>query len=174
MLNIRTAEISDYNNVREFYYSLIDALEHAQYGPQWKKDIYPDQKYLLDSIGNGELFIGEIDGKIASCMVVDHHYNDGYNDVKWSVEAKDSELLVIHILGVLPEFSGKGIATQMVRSVIASARENNIRTVRLDVLDGNLPAEITYSKIGFRLVDTIQMYYDDTGWIGCKMFEYII
>ena len=174
MLNIRTAENADFNNINEFYYSLIDALEHAKYGPQWKKDIYPDQKYLLDSIGSGELFIGEIDGNIASCMVVDHHYNDGYNDVKWSVEAEDSEILVVHILGVLPEYSGKGIATQMVRNVIDSASENGIKTVRLDVLDGNLPAEITYSKIGFRLVDTIQMYYDDTGWIGCKMFEYII
>ena len=107
MLHIRKAENTDLNNVKEFYYSLIDALEHAKYGPQWKKDIYPDQEYLLDSIKSSELFIGETDGNIASCMVVDHHYNEGYNNVKWSVEAKDRELLVIHILGVLPEYSGK-------------------------------------------------------------------
>lgn len=174
MLQIRTAEIADFNNINNFYYSLIDALENAKYSPQWKKDIYPDQEYLLDSIRKNELYIGETDGHIASCMVVDHNYNDGYKKVQWSVEADASEIFVIHILGVLPEYSGKGIATQMVRKIIEIARENNIKTIRLDVLDGNLPAEITYTKIGFRLIDTIQMFYDDTGWISCKMFEYVI
>lgn len=174
MLNIRIAGSNDFNDVNEFYYSVIDGLKNAKYTPEWKKDIYPAQESLSESIKNKELYIGETDGKIVSCMVVNHEYIDGYREVKWSVEAKDQEILVLHLLGVLSGYSGRGIATQMVQKVIEIARENNIKTIRLDILEGNLPAEKTYIKSGFRYVDTVQMFYEDTGWTSCKMFEYIV
>lgn len=174
MLQIRTAGINDFDNIKEFYYSVIDELENAEYSPEWKKDIYPAQEYLLDSIKNNELYIGETDGSIASCMVVDHKCIDGYKNVSWSVEAEDQEIFVIHILGVLSEYSRRGIATQMVQKVIEMARENGVKTIRLDILEGNLRAEKTYIKSGFRYVDTVQMFYEDTGWTSCKMFEYIV
>ena len=40
MLQIRTADNSDYSDVRDFYYSLIDAMADAEYKPGWQKDIY--------------------------------------------------------------------------------------------------------------------------------------
>lgn len=174
MLQIRTADGRDYSNIRDFYYSLIDAMEDAEYKPGWEKDIYPTQEFLIRSIESNELYIGEMDGQIVSCMVVNHEYNDGYKDIQWSVEVKDSELLVIHALGVNSMFSGKGIAKQMVQQVIKIAHENNIKTIRLDVLEGNIPAEKAYTKMGFIYLDTIQMFYEDTGWTNYKLFEFIV
>ena len=174
MLQIRTADSSDYSNVIDFYYSLIDAMEDAEYKPGWEKDIYPTQEFLIRSIESNELYIGEMDGQIVSCMVVNHEYNDGYKDIQWSVEVKDSELFVIHALGVNSVFSGKGIAKQMVQQVIKIAHENNIKTIRLDVLEGNIPAEKAYTKMGFIYLDTIQMFYEDTGWTNYKLFEFIV
>ena len=174
MLHIRTAGMDDYDNVRDFYYSVIDGLKDAKYSPDWKKDIYPTQEYLSDCIKNNELYVGETDGKIVSCMVVNHEYNEGFSKVKWSVEAKDTELYVVHILGVLSAYSGRGIGSQMVQRVIETARENKIKTIRLDVLDGNLPAEKTYVKSGFKYVDTIDMFYENEGWLRSRMFEYIV
>ena len=138
------------------------------------KKIYPAQEFLISSIKSKELYIGEMDRQIVSCMVVNHKYNDGYKDIQWSVEVSDSELFVIHALGVNPMFSGKGIAKQMVQQVIKIAHENNIKTIRLDVLDGNIPAERAYTKIGFMYLDTIQMFYEDTGWTNYKLFEFIV
>jgi len=174
MLQIRAADSGDYSNVRDFYYSLIDAMEDAEYKPGWERDVYPTQAFLIRSIESNELYIGEMDGQIVSCMVVNHEYNDGYRDVQWSVEAKDSELFVIHALGVHPAFSGKGIAKQMVREVIKLACENHIKTIRLDVLGGNIPAEKAYTKMGFLYLDTIQMFYEDTGWTDYKLYELIV
>ena len=54
MLNIRTAGMDDFENVREFYYSVIDGLKDAEYSPDWKKDIYPTQEYLSDCIKSSE------------------------------------------------------------------------------------------------------------------------
>ena len=52
---------------------------------------------------------------MAACMVVNHEYNEGYCGIRWSVDANDSELLVIHALGVRPAISGKGIARDSFR-----------------------------------------------------------
>lgn len=62
----------------------------------------------------------------------------------------------------------------MVQQVIKIACENNIKTIRLDVLEGNIPAEKTYTKMGFMYLDTIQMFYEDTGWTNYKLFEFIV
>ena len=174
MLHIRTAVMDDFENVKEFYYSVIDGLKDAEYSPDWKKDIYPTQEYLSDCIKNNELYVGKIDGRIVSSMAVNHEYNEGFSKIGWSVDAEDSELYVVHILGVLSEYSGRGIATQMVQNVIETARENGIKTIRLDVLDGNLPAEKTYVKSGFKYVDTIDMFYENEGFLRSRMFEYIL
>lgn len=173
-LNIRCADSGDYPEVRDFYYSLIEAMENAEYKPGWEKDVYPTQDFLIKSIDSGELFLAELDGNLASCMVVNHEYNDGYKGVNWSVQAQDSELLVIHALGVHPEYTGKGIAKKMVRTVIEAARENGIKTIRLDVLEGNLPAEKAYTGLGFVYRDTLKMFYEDTGWTNYRLFEYAV
>ena len=76
--------------------------------------------------------------------------------------------------GFTPQFSRRGIAGRMARHVIAMAAQNGIKTVRLDVLEGNLPAEKAYTKVGFRYVETARMFYEDTGWTNYKLYEYIV
>ena len=174
MLQIRRANDDDYIRVRDFYYTLIDAMENAEFKPGWEKDIYPTQEFLINSIQAGELYIGELGGNIAACMVVNHEYNEGYQKIHWSISAADAELLVIHALGILPEISGNGFAKQMVQYVIQMAQKNSMKTIRLDVLEGNIPAERAYLKMGFQYLDTIQMFYEDTGWTNYKAFEYIV
>lgn len=174
MLKIRVANTEDYATVRDFYYSLIDAMDNAMYKPGWKKDVYPTQEFLIQSIQNKELYIAEINETIAGCMVVNHKYNEGYNTIRWSIQVNDSELFVIHALGVHPHHAGKGLAKQMVLEVIRIAQEKEIKTIRLDVLEGNIPAERAYTKTGFTYLDTLRMFYEDTGWTAYKLFEYII
>lgn len=170
-MQIVKAVINDYPTVRAFYYALTDEMEHAEFSPGWIRDVYPTQEYLKDSIRKGELYIGRCGEEIAACMVVNHNYNEAYRQVKWSVEAEDSRVLVIHALGVRRKFSGKGLAKQLVQEVIDMAEKSGIRALRLDVLKGNLPAEKVYLKMGFRYVDTLQMYYEDTGTTDYEVFE---
>ena len=63
---------------------------------------------------------------------------------------------------------------QMVQKVIDMARIHDIKTIRLDILGGNLPAEKAYTKMGFQYLDTVRMFYEDTGWTDYKLFEYIV
>ena len=173
-MQIRVVNKNEYEKVRDFYYLLIDEMKDAKFSPGWEKDVYPSQDFLRKSIENGELYIGEENGEIISSMVVNHEYNDGYKKIQWSVQAEDSEILVVHALGVKRSFSGRGIAKQMGRKVMDMARNNQIKSIRLDVLEGNLPAEKAYMKIGFVYLDMVQMYYEDTGWTNYKVYEFVV
>lgn len=173
-INIRAAAGCDLERVMDFYHSLIDAMKDAEYKPGWKKGIYPTRESIADYIAAGELYIGESDGQIVSSMAVNHEFNEGYRSAGWSVDAGSSELLVIHILGVRYDLFGSGIAAQMVRFVIDKARRDCMKAIRLDVIEGNLPAEKAYTKFGFSYRETVKMFYDDTGWMDFKLFEYVI
>ena len=107
-------------------------------------------------------------------MVLNHRYNEGYKKFQWRTQANDSEVLVIHALGVHPDFSGKGYAKEMVNKAIEVAMEASMKAIRLDVLGGNVPAEKLYTGIGFKYMDTLQMYYEDTGWTDYKLYEYVL
>ncbi len=71
--------------------------------------------------------------------------------------------MVIHMLGVHSDFAGKGLARKMVRFAVEEAKSRGMKAIRLDVLEGNLPAERLYVSEGFVYVDTLQLFYEDTG-----------
>ena len=140
----------------------------------WKKDIYPSQEFLRSSIDNGDLYFCRDGERIAGAMVLNHEYNESYQNCRWHIAADDSELLVIHALGVHPDFHRKGYAKALVRHSIAIAREAGMKTIRLDVLDGNIPAETLYLGMGFQYLNKVQMYYEDTGWTAFRLYEYVL
>ena len=105
-MEIKKAMPEDFDAVRLFYYSLIDALEGTEYHPLWQKDIYPAQEDLRTAIQAGELYMGFADGRIAGAVVVNQKCNDEYQDVKWPTELTQSEFMVIHMLGIHRECSG--------------------------------------------------------------------
>lgn len=174
MIHIREAKDFEYDKVREFYHAVTDTLQGAQYTPGWIKGIYPSDDYLKNSIERQELLIGISDDRIVSAMIVNHDGNESYAKAEWMAKADPGQITVIHALGVRSDYSRKGIAKKMVEWVLAEARKTGQKTVRLDVLKGNLPAERLYTGIGFQHIDTIQMYYDDTGWTDYLLYEYLL
>ena len=171
-MEIRKAADNEYELVRSFYHSLIDAMADSPFYIGWEKDVYPAPEYLADSIRNGELYIGLEGERIAAAMILNHEYNESYHGQKWLVEADDSEVMVIHALGVHPDFARRGFAKQLVHKAIALAKEARMKAIRLDVLEGNAPAERLYPDLGFRYVGVLPMFYEDTGWKNFLLYEY--
>lgn len=170
-MNIRNAKIEEFNKIRAFYHEMTDWLETAPYGPGWKKDIYPSPEELTDALENGELWVCEENGEYIASMILNSHSQEEYARVEWGVDAKGDEVLLIHALGVKPEYHGKGVSRKMVEFAIERARKGGYKAMRLDVLDGNLPAERLYPKFNFRLVAALEMFYEDTGLTLYKLYE---
>lgn len=173
-MDIVKANGNQYEAVRSFYHSLIDGTQGSPYDIGWKKDIYPSPEYLQESIARGELFVGLENGEIAAAMILNHQCNEGYKKSHWHTQAAEEEVTVIHALGVHPVYSGKGYAKAMVKKAIEAAADQHQKAVRLDVLGGNVPAEKLYTKMGFQYMDTLQMYYEDTGWTKYELYEYVL
>ena len=171
---IRKAALTEYPAVRAFYHSLIDGITDRPYGAGWKKDIYPAPDFLMASIRAGELYIGTENETIISSMVLNHESNEGYQKFNWPTKAEACEVTVIHALGVHPSCSRRGYARQLVQFAVETARNGRQKVIRLDVLKGNLPAENLYSSIGFQLLHTLPMYYEDTGWTEYELYEYVL
>ena len=171
-MNIRQATPEEFAQVRAFYFAVIDGMAQAEYGPGWKKDIYPAPEYLRNSIRDGELYIGVDEaGEIIAAMVLNHRCNAAYLTYDWPTQATWDKVLVLHTLAVLPQHTGRGLAKQMVRFAISEAQVQGAKAIRLDVLAGNVPAEHLYPALGFAYLATIPMFYEDTGWTDYKLYE---
>ena len=168
---IKKASPEEYKSVRLFYHSMIDALEGKPYHPKWQKDIYPSPEDLKSAIEGGELYIGRIDNRIAAAMALNQKCNPEYDDVKWLAELERTEFMVIHMLGVHNDFAGWGLAKEMVRYAVDTAKAAGMKAIRLDVLKGNVPAERLYSGMDFIYVDTIKLFYEDTGSVDFELYE---
>ena len=171
---IKQAKQEQFQDVRAFYHAVIDGLADMPYGAGWIKDVYPEPEYLKTTIRKGELFIAvdEEENTIVGAMVINHDCNESYHEYQWPTQAEDSEVTVIHALGVLPSRFGTGVSKKMVQYAIEHARRGGQKVVRLDVLKGNVPAEKLYEGAGFRYLHTLPMFYEDTGWTEYELYEY--
>lgn len=174
MLDIRLAKSDEYDKIIEFYYNLIDSMQNTEYKPKWKKGIYPTDQFIQESINDNNLFIGIINNNIVSAMVMNHDCNDGYESVKWQITAKQNEIIIIHTLGISTAYQGQGIAKQMVSYAIEDCRKMNMKTIRLDVLSSNYPAQRLYQVMGFHYIDTMKLFYEDTGLVDFLLYEYVL
>lgn len=172
-MEIRQADIDEYNEVVQFYDDIIDGMQGHKYHPMWQKRVYPTLEFLKDSLNKRQLYIQIVDGKIIGAMVI-NHYGNGYDTVKWSVDAQNDEVDIIHTLGISVNLQGKGYASKLVEKAIMVAKENRRKTVRLDVLAPNLPAHELYKKHGFKLAETKELFYEDTGWTKFMLYELVL
>ena len=171
-LKVRVARQNEYETVKNFYYGLIDKMQNSEYHPKWQKGIYPEDEYMRRAVEQGQMYLTECDGRIIGAMIINHNTTDGYERAHWSIKAEKDEVTVIHALGVMPDFGNRGVGKFMVGEVMKIAEQNGQKTVRLDVLAGNLPAEKLYKSMGFSFVERVKLFYEDTGLCSFDLYEY--
>lgn len=171
---VRPAKAEEYEKVSAFYDTVIEGMKGKEFKPGWETGVYPAPEFLRSSVENGELYIGEEDGRWVAAMVLNHSVTDGYETVRWAVDAAPEEVLVVHALCTLPGLQGKGVARELMGHVLRIAREMGQKAIRLDVLNGNVPALRLYTSVGFEYRDTIKLFYEDTGLTDFLLYEYVI
>ena len=113
-------------------------------------------------------------GQIAGVVVLNHEAIDAYATAAWAVEASASEALVVHALGVVPDYLGQGVARFLLDSALEVAREAGCLAVRLDVYVENTPALRLYRSYGFRDLGCHTVDYGDIDLNQFHLFEYVL
>ena len=165
------ANVTQFEQVKLFYWDLIDAMQHQTSATNWKKGIFPSNEFLMSSIQNKELYLLSENGKILASVILNNHANESYQDVAWGKVVDDKDVLIPHALGVNPAVQGKGISKIMVQSIIELARQTGKKAIRLDVFGSNYVAENLYKNQGFKFVESKQMLYDGTTKAEYHLYE---
>ncbi|RHP72775.1 GNAT family N-acetyltransferase [Ruminococcus sp. OF02-6] len=109
---------------------------------------------------------------MAACVIANGEKVDGYSDALWKIDS--DEVIVIHVLAVHPDYRGKGLAGNLMESVIELERKAGKKAMRLDVIENNVTAEKLYQKLGFQYIQTKTLYYDVVGEMMFKLYELVL
>lgn len=99
------------------------------------------------------------DNKVESVIVKDFYINyindpskyfylceDNNKVVAYIYSKKENSNLKIDALYVLQDYRNKGIASKLIDNVISYAKENNFKTISINVLEKNIKAKNLYCK----------------------------
>ena len=166
------ATIKDFDAVVAFYDDIIDHTPGIERYARWSKGAHPTSEGLRAFIQEGSLYLYREAGAIVGAMALPLYQGEDYHDVPWSRQLPDDQVASIHLLGVRPDRQGRGIGATMVREAVALARAQGMKSLRLDTLASNTPAQRLYQSLGFEFRGKQYLYAENTAWTDFFFYEY--
>lgn len=170
---LRNADINESLKILQFYQNVIDSIKYSEFKPKWC-DEYPNLEYIETSIENNELYVYTENGNIIACAVLNNKFIPEYEDIDWIVNAQSDEITVIHTFAVDSNFAGKGIGKEIFNQIKEEAILNNQKSIRIDIIDGNIGAQKVFEKFGFEYVDTVEVFHNIVGLEKFHLYELIL
>ena len=146
---IRLAREGDIDAVAEIYSHIHDGEEMGQSTVGWTRNVYPTRKTAIDALARGDMYVIELEGKVAGCAIINKTQLDGYFTANWKYKAEPDEVLVLHTLSIDPVQQGKGLGRAFVNYYEQMARESGCKVLRIDTQKKNVSARALYQKLGF-------------------------
>lgn len=122
--------------------------------PQWD-EIYPTRQIMSDDIDNGDMYLGLIDGKLASVYAINREYDPAYEGAVW--QYPDANYYIIHRICVDPAFQNQGVARQTMLHIEDQLRDMGAETIRFDAFTKNPYALRLYRGLGYAVIGSIQL-----------------
>jgi ribosomal protein S18 acetylase RimI-like enzyme len=144
-LEISKGQSSDVKKTLEMFVSITDQLLN-QGIDQWNYD-YPDFAILNDDVLNGDNFLIKKDDDVAASIVLNNIQDAQYKKIHW--RTRNSDILVIHRLGVHPKYQGQGLGKKMCLFAESFGRKYGYKSIRLDAYAGNDISNKLYQSLGY-------------------------
>ena len=166
------AGATDTAAVTEFYRSALLRTEGVDVYSKWIYGRHPTDEMISQYINENAMFLCRQDGAIVSAAAVTPYQGDDYHDTPWSLALADDEAAVIHILCVDPDFRGSGASKETMRLIIDHCRSIGKKSVRLDTLSCNIPAQRLYESLGFRKMSARRWATENVGDTDFFLYEF--
>jgi len=156
MTTIRLARLEELETV----YSLVqDAIRHMddQGIPQWD-DIYPTKAILNADIENQQMYLIEVEGRVAGLTVINEDQSAEYAGVAWRY---DGRALVVHRLTIRPGYQRRKLASYLMDFVEEMAADKEYDCIRLDTFTRNPAAFAMYENRGYRKAGIVRFRKGD-------------
>lgn len=165
---------SDIDEIERFYNEVTDDLDaHINY-PGWEKGIYPARQDAIAGIEEGNLYVARDEGRITGSFILSHKPEAAYAKTDWKNCLDYRFIFVIYTFAVHPQFQKKGIGKEMLRFIVEHGKQENMKAIRLDVYQKNLPAISLYKKMGFQYMDTVDLGYGEYGLDRFELYQKLL
>ncbi|RDY27275.1 GNAT family N-acetyltransferase [Romboutsia weinsteinii] len=164
----------DIDELAMLYDDLNDYLQKGTNYPGWLKGIYPIREDATEGIKSKGLYAAKEKGKIVGSFILSHKPESAYDKVNWKTDDDYSRILVVYTFVVHPAYLKKGLGKMMIDFIIQYGVENNMKSIRLDVYEKNIPAIKLYEKCGFSYVDTVDLGLSNHGLDWFKLYEKVL
>ena len=171
-MKLLKAERCELQEITALYREIIAKTTAMEQYARWQWKLHPTEEMLKKYIENGAMYVLRDAEKPAGAMAVTERQGEDYHDIGWGVSAADDAVAVIHLLGIAPEYQGRGIGKQMIDAAIRLARRSGKKALRLDALASNTPAQRLYLSKGFAYCGKKNLYASNTGWTDFYFYEY--
>ena len=170
-MNLIKCASDDFDKISNFYKYVINNTPTMKQYARWIYGQHPTDDMIRQYINDGYMYYSEVDSVIYAAVALTPFQGSDYHSVEWELDLQDDEVCVVHIFCVNPDLQRKGIAKEIMKEVMAFAKESGKRAVRLDALCCNEPAHKLYEKLGFKKCGVQRWYADNTGWIDFYLYE---
>ena len=171
---IELGKEKDIDELENLYNDLNDYLAAGVNYPGWKKGIYPVRQNAIDGVKNRNLYVAKKNGTIIGSIILSHEPEQAYYNVKWGFEADYSDVFVIHTFVVHPKFMQCGVGKMLIEFAYEYSIKSKVKSIRLDVYEGNMPAIKLYERCGFKYIDTVDLGLKDYGLDWFRLYEKLI
>ena len=173
-ITIRLGVEADTDELEQLYNSLNDHLSVTVNYPGWRKGAYPVRSTAEDGIKEGCLYVAQLDNKIIGSIILRHKPEPAYLPVRWTLPLDYEEVLVIYTFAVHPDYLGQGVGYALLDFAASFGIKSNIKALRLDVNENNIPAIRLYEKYGFHYIDTVDLGLSEYNLPWFKLYEKIL
>ncbi len=164
----------DIEKIESLYNDLNDYLAIRINYPGWIKGIYPIREDAVLGIEEGNLYVIKEGNIIAGSIILRHTPEKAYSKADWGVELDYNDISVVYTLVVHPDYLKKGIGRRLIEFAIQYSKELNMKAIRLDVFEKNIPAISLYKKYGFQYIDTVDLGYGNYGLDRFELYQKLL
>ena len=159
----------DFETVKNGYLDVINNTPQMDQHAIWIYGKHPTDELIRTYMDNGEMYLLMDGDDIAGMVVIQMFQGEDYEPINWQEDLSNDQVATLHMLAVLPSFSGRALGMKMIEESIAIAKKNGKKALRLDTRTSNLPAQRMYEKAGFSFRGTQVL---KTGTTGIAEFMY--
>ncbi len=173
-ISIELGQANDIDELEQLYNDLNDYMAKGVNYPGWIKGIYPIRQNAIDGVINDNLYVAKHNGKIIGSIILNNEPEPEYYNAKWGFESDYSDVFVIHTFVVHPKFMKCGVGKALMEFVDEYSIKSQVKSIRLDVYEGNIPAIKLYEKCSFKYIDTVDLGLGNYGLDWFKLYEKLI
>lgn len=173
MLLIKAGTV-DFEKIKNAYIDIAENTPDIDKYARYEYGKHPNDEEITEYIADGNMYMLMDHDTVAGVIAMTTFQGEEYHPIKWKIRTLDDEVMVLHLLGIVPSYQGKGVGKIMIRKALELAREKSLKVCRLDTLASNIPAQRFYEKLGFTYCGKQHWYAENTGWTDFYLYEYVL